>query len=77
MIDGAHRANDDVSDKPRPDYRDYLTMFLVAGGFVAAWVYVFVHPSAEAFGMCIGGMGTFTGLFHFIAVRDDKIPDVR
>jgi hypothetical protein len=64
-------------DRPRPDYRDYLTVFLVTGGFIASWVYVFMHPSPEAFGICIGGVGAFSSLFHLIAVRDDKTPDAR
>lgn len=64
-------------ERPRPDYRDWLTVFLIAGGFIASWIFVFMHPSTEVFGICIGGMGAFSSLFHLIAVRDDKIPDAR
>lgn len=64
-------------ERPRPDYRDWLTVFLVAGSWIAAWTYVFIHPSAETFGICIGGVSAFSSLFHLIAVRDDKIPDAQ
>lgn len=56
-------------------FDDWLVMFLVAGAFVASWVYVFTHPSDTAFGVCVGGVGTFGAIFHGIRVHDDKEPD--
>jgi hypothetical protein len=60
---------------PRPDARDWLTVALIGGGFIASWVYVFVHPSVEAFGIVVGGVGTFGAIFHGLSVHDDKQPD--
>jgi hypothetical protein len=66
-----------VSEPPisRPDLSDRLVLVLVAGGFVASWTYVFMHPSPEAFGICVAGVGTFVAAFHAIRVHDDKQPD--
>lgn len=57
------------------DIRDWITLFLVASGFIASWVYVFLHPSVEAFGICVGAVGTFSSIFHWLCVHDDKAPD--
>ncbi len=59
------------------DARDWVTLLLIGGGFVASWVYVFLHPSVETYGICIGAVGTFGAIFHWIAVFDDKRPDDR
>jgi hypothetical protein len=61
--------------QPQYDLSDWLVLVLVGGGFVAAWVYVFLHPSPEAFGICVGGVGTFGAIFHGLRVHDDKQPD--
>jgi hypothetical protein len=59
------------------DIRDWIVMVLLASGFVASWGYVFVHPSDAAFGICMGGQGTFVAAFHWMTVRDDKSPDMK
>jgi hypothetical protein len=66
-----------ITAAPAPafDLRDWFTLGLVAGGFVASWVYVFLHPSVEAFGICVGAVGTFSSVFHWLCVHDDKSPD--
>ncbi len=66
----------DVTSAPaRPDLKDWIVMTLLGSGFVASWAYVFAHPSVEAFGICMGGQGTFVAAFHWIGVHDDKTPD--
>lgn len=57
------------------DLRDWLTLALNAAGFVASWVYVFLHPSVEAFVTCTAAVGAFGAIFHWLCVRDDKAPD--
>jgi hypothetical protein len=64
-----------VTEPPKRDASDWAVLALVAGGFVASWAYVFMHPSDTAYGICVGGVGTFGGLFHFLTMHDDKIPD--
>lgn len=59
----------------RPDASDRLVLILVACGFIASWTYLFLHPSDTAFGICVGGVGTFVAAFHAIRVHDDKQPD--
>lgn len=77
MIDGSHRASDaDVApSQPRYDLSDWLVLMMIAVSFLASWVYVWVHPSDIAFGVCVGGVGTFGGLFQYLRIKDDKIPD--
>jgi hypothetical protein len=60
---------------PQYDLRDWVTLVLIGAGFAASWVYVFIHPSVEAFGICVGAVGTFGAAFHWLCVRDDKTPD--
>jgi len=59
----------------RPDARDWICLGLVGGGFIASWGYVFLHPSDTAFGICVGGVGTFGAIFHALTIHDDKQPD--
>lgn len=59
------------------DARDWVAMIVVGGGFVASWVYVFMHPSEAAFTVTVGAVGTFGAIFHWLCVHDDKIPDHR
>lgn len=57
------------------DLSDWLVLILAVGCFVASWAFVFLHPTVEAFGICIGGTVTNGGLFHLLRVHDDKQPD--
>jgi len=57
------------------DNRDWVTLTLIACGFIASWVYAFIHPSNEVYAICVGGVGTFGAIFHWICVRDDKEKD--
>jgi hypothetical protein len=61
--------------QPGYDLRDWLTLILMGGGFTASWVYVFEHPSDTNFGICVGAIGTFGAVFHWLCVKDDKMPD--
>jgi hypothetical protein len=57
------------------DIRDRIVLALLGAGFIACWTYVFLHPSEGAFVAAIGGTGTWSCAFHWICVRDDKVPD--
>ena len=57
------------------DAKDWFAMLFLGAGYVAQWAYVFLHPSTEAFGICVGSLGVFGTAFHWIAVKDDKVPD--
>ena len=59
----------------KSDVKDWIVMTLLGAGFVASWTYVFAHPGTEAFGICMGGQGTFIAAFHWISMKDDKSPD--
>jgi hypothetical protein len=61
--------------QPPYDLRDIVTLGLIGGGFIASWVWVFLHPTVEAFGICVGAVGTFGAVFHWLCMRDDKVPD--
>lgn len=67
----------DVTRAPpaRNAVQDWAVLVLIGAGFVASWVYVFMHPSPGAFMTCIGGTGTWSIAFHWIVMRDDKEPD--
>jgi len=59
------------------DASDWIALALIGGGFIASWIYVFIHPSVTAYGICVGAVGTFGAIFHWICVLDDKKPDDR
>ena len=59
------------------DARDWAVLILVGGGFVASWVYVFIHPCNQAYLACLGSTGAFGAVFHWIVTLDDKNPDER
>lgn len=61
--------------RPRPNMSDIVVLLLLLAGFLASWVYVFMHPSPEAFIAVVTSQGTFVGAYHMISVHDDKVPD--
>jgi membrane associated rhomboid family serine protease len=63
--------------RPKNAIQDWTVLLLIAAGFIASWVYLFLHPSAGAFGVCVGGTGAWSVAFHWIVTRDDKEPDRR
>jgi hypothetical protein len=54
---------------------DWFVMILVAAIWVAATVWIFLHASAEAFGMWCGLAATLGGVYHWLTIRDDKLKD--
>jgi hypothetical protein len=63
--------------QPQYDLSDWLVIVLAIGCFVLCWLYVFLHPSPEVFGIGVGATVTNGSLFHMIRVHDDKRPDAK
>ena len=61
----------------KSDPKDWFVMILVAGIWIASSVFIFKHPDNTAFGIWAGLAGTIGGIYHFLAVHDDKNPDRR
>lgn len=57
------------------DLRDHVVMVLVSSAWIASTVYIYKHPSDMNFATWATLCGTMTGFYHFMCVRDDKIPD--
>lgn len=48
-------------------------MLHMGGILVASTVFVFLHPNY--FPMWCGFVGTVGGIFHWLVIRDQKVPD--
>lgn len=57
----------------RTDIKDWYAMLHVGGSLTAGTYFVFLHP--EHFATYCGFVGTVGAIFHWICVRDDKVPD--
>jgi hypothetical protein len=57
------------------DVRDWLVVLLVAVTWIAATAFLFTHPDVANFATWAAVISTVTGLYHFLVVRDSKIPD--
>lgn len=57
------------------DYRDFAVLVLVTMGWVAATLFLFIHPSATNFATWAGFGATVGGVYHFLCVNDDKRVD--
>lgn len=57
------------------DCRDWFVMALFANLGIAATVYLFMHPSDMAFATWGGILSTNAGVFHWLTVKDAKVPD--
>lgn len=57
------------------DTRDWFVMLLVAGAWIAGTVFLFLHASAPVFATWGSICATMTGFYHWIVIRDSKVPD--
>ena len=57
------------------DIRDWVVVALIAGIEVSATVFLFCYPTGINFGTWAGITGTLTSAYHYIVLRDQKIPD--
>ena len=57
--------------------RDYLIVALLLLTAGAATVYLFSHPDGLSFGAWCTLMGTMVPCYHWLTVRDSKIPDAQ
>jgi hypothetical protein len=62
---------------PNPPFggRDLVAMAAVILTSAASWVYLFIHPSDTNFGICVGGCGAVYAAYHWICIKDSKVPD--
>lgn len=57
------------------DLRDWLVMGLVTIAWVAATVFLFKYHTEMDFATWATFSATITGVYHFLCVHDDKVPD--
>lgn len=57
----------------RLDARDWYAMVHIGGVLVAATVFLFKHP--DVFNQWCVFVGTVGGIFHWLVIRDQKVPD--
>lgn len=58
------------------DARDWFVMILVAAIWIAGTVFLFLHHSQPAiFATWCGLCTTMGGLYHWLTLRDQKVPD--
>lgn len=54
---------------------DWFVMLLFAAAWVVATVWLFKYPSVPAFGIWAGMLATMGSVYHWLVVRDQKLPD--
>lgn len=54
---------------------DWFVILLLAGVWIAATVFLFKHPEHPNFMTWCGLAVTMGGIYHWLMVRDQKIPD--
>ena len=57
------------------DTRDWFIMLLVAGMWIAGTVYLFMYHSPLVYSTWCGLGATMTGVYHWITLKDSKVPD--
>lgn len=57
----------------RLDAKDWYVMLHMGGALTTSTVFVFLHP--EHFPAYCGFVGTVGAVFHWLIIRDDKVPD--
>jgi len=63
-----------ATQQPR-DYRDWLVMTLVTVAWGVATVFLFQHATEMNFATWAAFSGTTTGVYHWLCVKDQKMPD--
>lgn len=59
------------------DIRDWLVIVLVAFIMAVATLYLFSHPSPMAFATWGGVAATVSTMYHWLILKDSKVPDAR
>ena len=59
----------------KQDYRDFFVLGIVAAGWAASTVFLFLYPSSVNFATWAGLVATIGGVFHWLCVSDDKRVD--
>jgi hypothetical protein len=55
--------------------RDWFVLVLVALLWIAATIYLFIHPSEADFATWGAICGTMTGAYRWLDLKDSKVPD--
>ena len=61
--------------KPCLDCGDWIVVLFLFAFATAGAVWIFKHPSAEAFGLWTGTLATSGAVFHWLRVHDQKQAD--
>lgn len=56
-------------------HTDLIVFLLVSLAWVAGTTFLFMHPSDMNFGTWAAFSTTITGVYHWIVMKDQKIPD--
>lgn len=57
------------------DCRDWFVMIMVTAAWVCATIFLFKYPLVPNFITWAGVCGTLTGVYHWLTVKDAKVPD--
>lgn len=57
------------------DFRDWFILIHVNALVIAATIFVFQHADPVNFATWGGVVGTVTGAYHYLFVKDQKAPD--
>lgn len=57
------------------ELKDWFVVLLVAAAWTAATAFIFMHPDTANFVTWATVTSAMTGFYHFMMVRDSKIPD--
>ena len=57
------------------ELKDWFVVILVAAVWIAATIFVFLHPDSVNFATWATVTSVMTGFYHYMMVRDSKVPD--
>lgn len=58
-------------------FTDWFVLGAVTAIMIAATVFLFMHPSAESFGVWGTAVATICTAYHWITIRDSKEKDLQ
>lgn len=55
--------------------RDWFVVLLMGAIWIASTAFIFLHPDTANFGIWAGITGTMASAYHWMVIRDQKVPD--